>query len=185
MILDEKIHDWPDCDFLVAFDSSGFPLDKAIAYAKLRKPFMVNNLQCQKILLDRRLVLDLLDQINVPSPRRMEYNQSYKTELNRVLDQNQLENEKVSSMSSVYNEDLLKAISLNLNKPWSPILKHQPLIQIDDNTIMIGSQRLLKPFVEKPVDGEDHNVWVYYHSDQGGGCRKLFRKVFLNTLYDQ
>lgn len=37
--------------------------------------------------------------------------------------------------------------------------------------------RLNKPFIEKPADADNHNNFVYYPRNAGGGCKKLFRKV--------
>ena len=53
VILNNPIEDWPICDCLIAFFSVGFPLDKAVKYAKLRKPMLINDLESQYDLLDR------------------------------------------------------------------------------------------------------------------------------------
>lgn len=46
-----------------------------------------------------------------------------------------------------------------------------------DDSVQIGDVVFQKPFVEKPVNAEDHNVYIYYPSSAGGGSQRLFRKV--------
>lgn len=45
--LQQPVEEWPICDCLISFHSKGFPLDKAIQYEKLRKPYVINNLHMQ------------------------------------------------------------------------------------------------------------------------------------------
>lgn len=47
----------------------------------------------------------------------------------------------------------------------------------DDDYVELNGQRINKPFVEKPCDGENHNVHIYYPASMGGGVKRLFRKV--------
>jgi inositol hexakisphosphate/diphosphoinositol-pentakisphosphate kinase len=46
-----------------------------------------------------------------------------------------------------------------------------------DEYVIINGKQLNKPLVEKPVDAEDHNIYIYYPSSAGGGSKRLFRKV--------
>ncbi|KAI1313870.1 hypothetical protein EDD11_002441 [Mortierella claussenii] len=154
-ILDEDVRAWPACDFFISFFSKGFPLHKAIDYVKLRTPFCVNEVDMQTVLWDRRLVLEILEQIGVPTPKRLTMDRDG----GPVLD------------DRVRQKLKLRGVNLQEKRP-TPEFR-----VIDQDTIQIGDQILQKPFVEKPVSGEDHNIHIYYHSSAGGGARRLFRKV--------
>lgn len=166
VILDEEVENWPLCDFLISFYSDGFPLDKAIAYVKARKPFCVNDVPMQKILWDRRICLRILDKSGVPSPRRLEVNRD--------------------GGPSVLTPDLAKHLKdttgVVLDGPsdgtGGQTCPPRKVELLDDgDTLSVDGTLLPKPFVEKPVSGEDHNICIYYPKSQGGGARKLFRKI--------
>ncbi len=155
-------------EFLISFFSAGFPLDKAIAYQNLRKPFSINDLPMQKILWDRRLCLRILDNMEVPTPERVEVNRDGGPTLE----------------SAKLAEHLYQFSGVRLQGPEDgtggglPIAGPVTLIDGGD-TLMVGDHKLKKPFVEKPISGEDHNIRIYFPRDHptGGGGRKLFRKI--------
>ena len=157
----------PCSDFLISFFSDGFPLDKAVAYGKLRQPFSVNDLLMQKVLWDRRICLRILDSMSVPTPKRIEVNRDGGPRL-----------ESAALAKHVYDMSGVK-----LDGPTDGTGGGYPpagkVALVDDgDTLYVDGCLLKKPFVEKPVCGEDHNIRIYFpKSHDGGGGRKLFRKI--------
>ncbi|CAF0985676.1 unnamed protein product, partial [Didymodactylos carnosus] len=46
-----------------------------------------------------------------------------------------------------------------------------------DDQIEINGEVFHKPFVEKPVSAENHEVYIYFPAAVGGGSQRLFRKI--------
>ena len=75
-ILNKPIEEWPKVDALLSWFSDGFPLNKAQAYARMHKPFVVNDLSKQWDLLDRRVVYKTLQDNNIPVPPHVVVNRN-------------------------------------------------------------------------------------------------------------
>uniref|UniRef100_A0A3P8RLV6 Inositol hexakisphosphate and diphosphoinositol-pentakisphosphate kinase n=1 Tax=Amphiprion percula TaxID=161767 RepID=A0A3P8RLV6_AMPPE len=134
VILNEPVDKWPLCDCLISFHSKGFPLDKAVSYAKLRNPLHINDLNMQYYIQDRREVYRILQEEGIDLPRY-----------------------------AVLNRDPDKPEECNL-------------VEGEDH-VEVNGEIFQKPFVEKPVCAEDHNVYIYYPTSAGGGSQRLFRKI--------
>ena len=128
---------------------------------KLRKPLCINNLPMQALLWDRRLVGAVLDHLKVPMPRRLEVSRDGGPKVDKEL------------QGIVYER-----LGLQLG---GVILPPDVTLREDGNAIIVDGKVMEKPFVEKPVSGEDHNVYIYF---RGGGGRKLFRKVCICACLD-
>ena len=68
-LFQEPVDKWPLCDCLIAFHSKGFPLEKSIEYAQLRRPYIINNLEMQFDIQDRRSVYQILEREGIELPR--------------------------------------------------------------------------------------------------------------------
>ncbi|XP_056243342.1 inositol hexakisphosphate and diphosphoinositol-pentakisphosphate kinase 1 isoform X2 [Seriola aureovittata] len=134
VILEEPVEKWPLCDCLISFHSKGFPLDKAVEYAQLRNPLLINDLNMQYFIQDRREVYRILQEEGIDLPRY-----------------------------AVLNRD-----------PDNP--EECNLVEGEDH-VEVNGEVFPKPFVEKPVCAEDHNVYIYYPTSAGGGSQRLFRKI--------
>lgn len=156
MILDEDVDRWPIVDVLISFFSTGFPLDKAIQYVELRKPVCVNDLSMQTVLWDRRAVLRILHATHVPTPPSI-----------------YVDRDTGPSLDPRLIADIELRLGVNLSERNTPV----EFGLLDYDTLVVNGQQIRKPFVEKPVSGEDHNIHIYFPRDRGGGGRRLFRKV--------
>jgi hypothetical protein len=173
---------WPHCDFLIAFYSEGFPLEKAITYAERYRPYCVNDLRLQQALLDRRLVLRILDANDIPTPPRISVIRDQgPTATAELADRLQRRyGVELCGQKASLPQHCIESFDTdeeNRNIITSSANNTSGFAQLDDDTIINDGCIMQKPFVEKPVNGDDHNVRIYYSSKEGGGARCLFRKI--------
>lgn len=168
-LVQRPVDEWPTCDFLIAFYSDNFPLDKAISYVESRLPICYNDLLMQKLLLDRRLCHRILQFLGLRTPKRLEVNRDGGA---RAYDW--------KIFKHVYDVLGLRLPGPSGHDNGDQIPYHSNVsLSEDGNTLFVDGQKLHKPFVEKPASAEDHNVYIYFPStaQSDGGGRRLFRKV--------
>lgn len=115
----QSIEQWPIVDVLIPLYSQQFPLQKVLKYVTLRSPIVVNDLQMQTFMQDRRTIRNILARHNVPTPPAVYVNRSV--------------NDRV--VHTGHNGNTLTILS----------------------NARAAQFRMDKPFVEKPVDPEDHS----------------------------
>lgn len=180
MLLNEDIDKWPAVDVIIGFHSKGFPLRKAIAYERLhRRALTINSLSDQRVLLSRFDVYRRMDQHSIP------------TCMHILLEREPPAPERIC--------DACKAIMLKTGNSETRAdsicctceYKDPPGFIDEGEYIEYEGTRIYRPFLEKPQDSEDHNIWIYYPSVKGPlteagekpksarqeGVTKLFRKV--------
>ena len=269
LIFEKDIENWPIVESMIVFFSTGFPFNKVLEYIKLRKPFLVNDFEDQKIFWDRRKITQKLKENNIPTPESIivdrgeiinnDGDNDTSIELNTTAERIKMIDDYFNDKENNLNNDIndykkINKNDFNFNNYWNDSLSKNNFYSIlektngrdsffnIDKTCSNGSMNILKltpiksrlsnttlsrnslegsydnddnyfyleeeynnesindnlkefdeyieykgkkinkPFVEKPANGDDHNIYIYY--PHCGGQKRLFRKTKnLSSLY--
>ena len=221
IIFKNEIEKWPIVDALIIFYSDGFPYNKGLKYINLRKPFLINDFEMQKVFWDRVKVLKILEEADIPIPNHIiidgeeeinndgennsknnELNtseekekkvESYKKQIDKLMKKDNMIFDLKKSNSYNFQKEKNRKNNYNKNKSLNEdkneedynenIEGYEELLEFDDH-IEYKKKKLYKPFVEKPLNGDDHDIYIYYPPNLGGGQKRLFRKTKdLSSLY--
>ena len=141
-ILNKPVEEWPVVEVLIAFYSTNYPLSKAVEYVKLRNPFMINDLEMDATLKDRRKVYELLQKQGIDVPFHV-----------------------------ILNRD-----------PDSIAPESGNIVEEFDEYIIVNGVTVNKPLVEKPVDAEDHNIYVSKMPGSNQEIGKQFIREYCESL---
>ena len=268
LIFDEEIENWPIVESMIVFFSTGFPYNKVLEYIKLRKPFLVNDFESQKIFWDRREITKKLKNNNIPTPESIiidrgeiinnDGDNDISIELNTTAERIKMIDDYFNDKENNLNNDIndykkINKNDFNFDNYWNEELSKNNFILLDKNLsrdslfsldktysnnsfniqrmgsnknkfsntnsfsrnsqednddilfskedtilpniesinnslkefdkyIEYNGKKINKPFVEKPANGDDHNIYIYY--PHCGGQKRLFRKTKnLSSLY--
>ena len=148
LLLNTPVDQWPECNCLIAFYSEGFPLAKAMDYAAMY-PYMylLNDLDVQNHLFDRRWMYKTCADHGIPTPRHVFCNRG-EDECGRLIE-------------GMVAKPHCACGTCKPDCPFPPAWPSSTLEEHEDY-IVVDGVKMEKPFVEKPASGEDHNVWIYY-----------------------
>lgn len=226
IIFNKEVQDWPIVKSMIIFFSNGFPYEKGLNYVKLRKPFLINDFENQKLFWDRRVVFKILEENKLPIPKYFILNrgETINNDFNKISKQNLkdtdneiqhminkyantklVSNNYYNNSSCYHSEETCnnfnfgdKKCFLNeTNKNFEDNFKEKMHYDYEGNKVIehedhleylndkeMKTIKINKPFVEKPCNGDDHRVFIYYPPSLGGGGKRLFRKTKnLSSLY--
>lgn len=101
-LLNQPIEKWPIVDCLMSWYSSGFPLERAEAYTRLRQPFAVNDLSTEHLLRDRRKFYQVLERHGIATPKHV------------VVDRET----PGHTLEVIETEDAIEVNGVKINKPF-------------------------------------------------------------------
>lgn len=149
------VAEWPDVDILLAFHSPGFPLAAVTKYAAARQVPLVNSLADQYTLRDRSQIWAALVAAGVPTPDLVVRRESPAT--------------TASAGFAGGDGDAAPPVAR------LPAAVCSGVVTQDGEWLLVdGVRALCKPFVEKPLDADDHLCIVYHAGD--GGASVIERK---------
>lgn len=168
-----KVEDWPYFDALLTFFSEGMDFIQIRRYKEMNAPLEVNNVDRQFLLLDRRIVMEVLDRVGVPVQERVLYNAT------STLDSSFY----APAPNRMHRKEVLSLLDREL-KPFridmQELLVPSGNICTKKETLYVDGRAISKPYVEKPAYSENHNINIYYssrcHGRKNGICY-LFRKT--------
>ena len=203
LILDDSIpvEDWPLCDCLISFWSSKFPIEKAIRYVQLRKPFCINDLPSQLVFTSRSAVYKVLDHHRIPAPRHLFVDRSDPdnppnfAQTDEYIECNgermyfPLVEKPIQVTNYYYYFFLIFCfffVSCFCHSAFVPLLRaprkllciRAYMCSISSNHICRHSYSSVGMFSllsDSFLQADDHAVYIYY--GRGQGSRRLFRKV--------
>lgn len=106
VILNKPVEEWPVVTCLLSWHSEGFPLKKSQAYARLRKPYLVNDVFEQDVLLDRRRVYRKLVESGIPAPNHI------------IVDRDTLGPGQLDPPGFIETEDYVELDGVRISKPF-------------------------------------------------------------------